>query len=110
MVVSEQRFAAQIVAMGAEPMFFDDLGCLKNYIRQRAGTATGAFVYVADHRTGSWVPGAAAIYTRPTALETPMGGGMIAHADTASRNADPAARGGLSVDARDVIGARVDGH
>jgi len=103
MVVSDRHFAAQIVASGEEPAFFDDLGCLRAYL-ERQGTPAGAVVYVADHRTGDWVPAPSAVYTKVNGLETPMGGGMTAHADEASRKADPAAAGGSDVPRSDVMG------
>ena len=64
MVVSDQRFAAQIVAPREEPLFFDDLGCLQRYVSQAAALPPGAFVYVADHRTRRVGAAAAARSTR----------------------------------------------
>ena len=105
MVVSEQRFAAQIVAPHEEPLFFDDLGCLQRYVRRLSALQPGAFVYVADHRTGEWAPGGRAIYTRVPGLGTPMDGGMVAHADTSSRDADTLApSGGTLMSPSAVIG------
>lgn len=97
MVVSDLHFAAQIVASGEEPLFFDDLGCLSTYL-QRERPSPAAVIYVADHRTGSWITASSAVYTRPPGPSvTPMGGGTIAHADRASRDADPLASGGIDV-------------
>ena len=50
-------------------------------------------VFVADHRTGEWVDARRAVFTR-TSIDTPMASGLVAHADAASRDADPAAAGG----------------
>nr|MCU0256180.1 hypothetical protein [Vicinamibacterales bacterium] len=33
MSVGDMRFAAQVVAPGEEPIFFDDLGCLTHYVK-----------------------------------------------------------------------------
>lgn len=99
MVVSSPRFAAQIAAPGEDPVFFDDIGCLS---RALAG-ATREFAYVADHRTGEWVRAADAIYTRVATLATPMGSHIIAHADSASREQDPAAATGVLMSASDVF-------
>ena len=41
MIVSDQRFASQIVAPYEEPRFFDDLGCLARYLTGSAGAADG---------------------------------------------------------------------
>lgn len=109
MVVSNPRFAGQIVDRGGEPLFFDDLGCLRDYIHLGRSVPDGAVVYVADHRTGAWVPGSRAVFTSVPDLSTPMGGGIIAHADRTSRDSDAVARGGTSVPSSAVIGAALAG-
>ena len=93
MAVSSQRFASQIVAPGEEPRFFDDLTCLSAY-RKAHPLPRGALSFVADHRTGEWVPADRAVYSRAT-IDTPMGSHLIAHASAASRDLDPAAHGAL---------------
>jgi copper chaperone NosL len=104
MAVSEARFAAQLVARGEEPLFFDDLGCLRAFLR--AGGATAArTAYVADHRTREWVDAFRAVYTRVPGLRTPMGSQLVAHADAQSRELDSSARGGTPVATAEVLGA-----
>ncbi len=88
MAVSAPRFAAQLVAPGEEPRFFDDLGCLRDWLRAHPAAPRGAVAYVADHRDGAWVPAAAAVYARVPGLATPMGSELVAHQDAASRVAD----------------------
>jgi copper chaperone NosL len=109
MAVSEARFAAQVVAPGELPRFFDDLGCLSTYLRGGRAPAEAA-VFVADHRSRAWVRADAAVYTRVPAMPTPMGSHLIAHADAASRDADGAARGGTPVPAAEIFGAGVAGR
>ena len=92
MTVVSQSTAAQIARPGEDPVFFDEVGCLRDYLGKHA-TPADAMVYVADHRTGSWVNARTAVFTR-TSTSTPMGSGLLAHADAASRDADPAAAGG----------------
>lgn len=104
MAVSEAQFAAQIVAPGELPLFFDDLGCLAGYLKTGRAPAR-ATVFVTDHRTRAWVRAGAAVYTRVPALATPMGSHLVAHADAASRDQDAAARGGTQATADDVFGA-----
>jgi copper chaperone NosL len=105
MMVSERRFASQLVGPAEEPKFFDDLGCLRGYLAEHPPPAS-AVVYVTDHRTGAWVPASTAVFTRLPALETPMGSHLVAHADQASRAADSAAQAGAPVDPRELFGAR----
>jgi copper chaperone NosL len=104
MTVSEPRFASQIVAPGEDALFFDDHGCLRDFLRAGRAPGGGA-VFVADHRTLQWVEAARAVYTRVPGLHTPMGSGLIAHADDASRHADPVATRGTPLSAADVFGA-----
>lgn len=103
MMVSDARFAAQLVARGEEPLFFDDVGCLRDFLKENPGKGAGFSAYVADHRSRSWVPAQGAIYTRIDSLATPMNSHLIAHADAASRAADPGVAGGTPLTAREVF-------
>ncbi|HXX29207.1 MAG TPA: nitrous oxide reductase accessory protein NosL, partial [Myxococcaceae bacterium] len=72
MLVSDPRTAAQLVAPGEEPLFFDDVGCLARYLAEHPGRR-GAVAYVADHRTGAWVQASSAEYILQASVATPMG-------------------------------------
>jgi copper chaperone NosL len=96
MVVADVRVAAQIVAPGEEPLIFDDIGCLRDYLTASAAPADSV-VYVADHRTGTWVDATVAVFTKTGSVSTPMGSGIIAHQNAASRDRDDAARDGATV-------------
>jgi copper chaperone NosL len=103
MAVSDGRFASQLVAPGELPRFFDDLGCLADYLK--AGkTPAGAVAFVADHRTKAWISADRAVYTRVPGLQTPMRSHVIAHADAASKDGDPDARTGTPVTAAELFG------
>jgi copper chaperone NosL len=104
MAVSDAGFAAQLVAPGELPRFFDDVGCLANYLKARK-VATGAVAFVADHRTKAWIRAERASYTRVPGLETPMGSNVIAHEGAASRDADADAKTGAAVSATELFGA-----
>lgn len=104
MAVSDTRFASQLVARGELPRFFDDLGCLRDYL-QAGKAAAGATAYVADHRTRQWARAGSAVFTRVPGLETPMGSHLVAHADAASRDQDPSAHGGAAVAPAELFGA-----
>jgi copper chaperone NosL len=94
MVGSNGRFAAQLVAPGQDPLYFDDIGCLLQYARASAERSPGAEAFVADHRTGAWVSARQALYVRHDAIETPMGSRLMAFASVESRDQDQAAAGG----------------
>ena len=104
MAASDARFAAQLVVPREEPRFFDDIGCLRDYLKGAKVVPKGAVAYVADHRTKAWVRAAAAVYTRERGLDTPMGSHLVAHADAASREADPDAKRGEALSATEVFG------
>jgi copper chaperone NosL len=104
MAVSDARFAAQLVAPREEPRFFDDVGCLRDWLRASPPLPRGAVAYVADHRTKEWGRAAAAAYARAPGVSTPMGSHLLAHRDPASRAADPAAAGSTPLDAAAVFG------
>lgn len=122
MTVSNPRTAAQIVAPGEEPLFFDDLGCLRAYLgtvprpasgtvpdsmgHTESGTSSGTVptVYVADHRTGEWVVAETAIFARVEDVDTPMGSHLLAWRDEGSRRQDPADAGGDPVPAAAILG------
>ena len=106
MAVSNPRTAGQIVVPGEEPRFFDDLGCLRDYLRDHPLTE-GAQAYVADHRSGGWVPADRAVFARVSRIETPMGSHLIAWADESSRAQDASSQGELVP--ADVVLARQAG-
>ncbi len=106
MPVSNPKLAAQLVAPGEEPRFFDDLGCLREFLARSAARPPGSAVYVADHRTAEWTLAESAEFSRCGAVETPMGSHLVAHADAASREADPAAGSCTRVAANEIFGSQ----
>ena len=109
MIVSDRRFASQIVSPLEEPKFFDDLGCLANYLKTGGQLPARTMVYVADHATVKWTPAREAVFTRVDSLTAPMGSHVIAHDSAATRNADAAATAGTPVDQREVFPAGLPG-
>ena len=103
MAVSDPRFAGQVVAPGELPRFFDDVGCLAEWVKDRAPLPDGAVAWVADHRTKAWVRADAAVYTKVPGLETPMGSHVIAHVDGASRDQDPDSRSGTPLSPEELF-------
>lgn len=103
MPISDPKLAAQLLLPGEEPQLFDDIGCLRDHLRELETPPKGWSAFVADHRTGAWTPARAAVYTLCPSLETPMGSHLVAFADDASRRSDPAARGGTGVPASDIL-------
>jgi copper chaperone NosL len=104
MTISDIHTAAQLLEPAEEPKLFDDVGCLRDYLAANPKVPQDTLVYVADHRTGAWIPAGQAVYTRVPELATAMGSHLIAHADAAVRAADPAAAGGEPLTAAGVFG------
>ena len=109
MGVSDRRFAAQLTAPGAEPKFFDDAGCLRDWLKEPKEKAAW-IAWVSDHRTKEFVPATTAVFTKSPTVQTPMSSGILAHADAASRDQDPAAAGGTPLAAADVLGPLASGR
>ena len=103
MSVSDLRFAAQLTAPGHEPKFFDDAGCLRDWLKAPREEAPWT-AWVTDHRTKEWVTAKDALFTRNPSVQSPMNSGLAAWADATSRDRDPAATGGTPVPAAEVIG------
>jgi copper chaperone NosL len=80
MPVSNPKLAGQLASPGEEPKFFDDIGCLRDYVAGNPKLPARAAAYVADHETGRWLPASAASYERCPGVETPMGSHLVAHA------------------------------
>lgn len=106
MPVSDLHFAAQITAPGELPLFFDEPGCLGDFVRTGELKQRSAIAWVADHRTGAWVRADRAVYTRVPTLATPMNHKLVAHESAASRDADPDVSGGRPVELPEIFGPK----
>ena len=95
MTILSMNTAAQIVGPGLEPVLFDEIGCLRQYLATTP-LPPEAILFVADHRTGEWVNARTAVFTK-TRTETPMSSGILAYADAASRDADSTADRGAPI-------------
>lgn len=105
MPVSDIHFASQVTIEGELPFFFDDPGCLAEFVRSGRVKGRTAMAWVADHRTGDWIRADRAVYTRAPNLSTPMNHKLIAHENAASRDSDPAAKGGQPVSLEEMFGS-----
>jgi len=104
--ITELAFASQVVVPGQEPMFFDDLQCLKGYLASVATPPAGAKIFVADHRTSDWVAADTAVFSRVMTLRTPLNSHLAAYASATSRDSDPEAVRPIAVDPGELIPAQ----
>ena len=80
MMISDLAHAAQAVAPGEEPRFYDDRGCLA----KDAGTLPpDARLYVQLDRAAGWTEVGDAFFAFPADARTPMGYGVTAFATEA---------------------------
>lgn len=79
MSIVQRELAAQAVQSGRTE-FFDDPGCLAQWVRQ-ARPGTEAALFVADFETGRWLDARKALYMQSPLLPTPMLSGLAAYGD-----------------------------
>ena len=104
MLISRVDDAAQAVAPGDEPRFYDDRGCLAKDV---ALLPSGARLFVQLDGGAGWTDVDHAFFAFPANARTPMGYGVTAfRTDAAASNAD---RGGRALKWADVI-REVDNH
>lgn len=84
MMVSDLRFAGQLIAHGEEPRFFDDIGCMRNYLEDHRSDAEWRG-FVTDYRTHQWTAIERANFWKCKSIETPMASHIVA---SASKPAD----------------------
>ncbi|HVW29624.1 MAG TPA: hypothetical protein VHC69_29880 [Polyangiaceae bacterium] len=65
MIIGDRRFAAELLAENGERRFFDDVGCMAEYLREH-GDKGAAWVHAAD----GWMDARGARYA--TGARTPM--------------------------------------
>lgn len=86
MIISDERFAAGLVAEGPdglEARAFDDIGCLLDD-EALHGNRPVAGRWVRDFRTDRWRPADTAVFVHSAAVHSPMSYGLAACGDDAS--------------------------
>jgi copper chaperone NosL len=111
MVISDDRFAGQVVDRRGNTYKFDAIECMAAFLNGRAVAAEDvAGAWVADG-PDAWVPSESATFVHSADIRSPMGGGYTAHADSDAARQLHAEVGGILLTWRDVL-ERVerDGH
>jgi copper chaperone NosL len=89
-LISEQAHAAQAVAPGQEPRFYDDRGCLA---KDAGSLPPDARLFVQLDRGAGWVDVRDAYFAFPADARTPMGYGVTAfRSEPEATRADRAGR------------------
>jgi copper chaperone NosL len=78
MIISEERFGAQLHVRNEAVLIYDDYGCL---LKSTNATSSGdAVVYVRSFEDGSWLKVEQAIFVISKEISSPMGYGIAAFA------------------------------
>jgi copper chaperone NosL len=81
MLITERRYAAQLVSTRGKAFKFDSIECLRAFV-QAGAVAPGdtRSIWVTDSEAGAgWLDAHGAVFLRSPALRTPMGGGLAAY-------------------------------
>ena len=87
MAVSQREFAAQVVTVTGSFDAFDDIGCLRDWVKEQKPSET-AGIFVVDYEKGQWIDARTASYVLSRKLPTPMSSGLAAYQEqTSAENA-----------------------
>jgi copper chaperone NosL len=79
MVISDERFAGQVVDRRGKTYKFDAIECMAGFLNEGAVSGDDVHsVWVADGPDG-WVEAGTATFVHSPSVRTPMGGGFTAH-------------------------------
>ena len=72
-------------------MKFDDIGCLRDYLKAKTNRSQIAAYFVVDFDSRQWIKAEVAYFVRSPEFKTPMSGGILAFQDK-SKAEDAVAR------------------
>lgn len=78
MAISEKQYAAEFITKDGDAMKFDDLICLREYLKTKGGHDQIAAYFVADYETKKWLKAESARFVKSAEFATPMGGNIVA--------------------------------
>ncbi len=88
MIISDKRFAAELITDKGEAQKYDDIGCMIDDLKdaeKRGGSRLA--VYVNDYNTGEWLDAGKAFYLQNGELKSPMGYNIAAFGSAEEMNA-----------------------
>ena len=91
MIISEERYAAGLVAGDGTAALFDDLGEMLQSVREEGLQGRRAWVH--DWTGREWIDATSAVYVRGEQETTPMASGMVAFAARQDAEGYAAAQG-----------------
>lgn len=87
MLISERRYAAELIDRDGEVYKFDDIACMLRFAHSRGIQPGEAKFYVTDYSSGSdWIDATQAHFmTMKSSISSPMASGIIAFRDSAQK-------------------------
>lgn len=111
MLVSEDRCSSALLVERhgrREYLFYDDLGCMLNHVREGIESTTIVEHFARDYDSRSWVSATDAtfLFADPAALQTPMGSGIVAFSTSVGAEQARTRVGGRTMDYAGIGEAR----
>lgn len=79
MMITDNRFASQMVTEKGKAYKFDAIECMTAYAREHPETSDGALRYVSNYNEGgTWLPATKAQYVKSEVVNSPMGESLLA--------------------------------
>lgn len=76
MGIADLESAAQLILKSGEPVLFDDIGCITQYLQTEKPEYEAAFVH--DYISGEWISFDAAAFIQHSDIDSPMSYGIAA--------------------------------
>lgn len=76
MAIKDDQFATQIITKDSQPIKFDDIGCMYEWIAQN-GTDTIGVAFVRDYNSKVWIKLEEATFVYDASIQTPMAYGVL---------------------------------
>lgn len=86
MMVADNRHATQIITKDGQPLLFDDIGCMMEWIAKNGNDNIG-ISFVRDYDSSAWLKMEEAYYVYDPSIRTPMAYGVVSFADEARAKA-----------------------
>ena len=104
MAVSEKQYAAQFITKDGEAHKFDEIGCMREYLKTKQERGQVAAHFVADYKSGKWLKAEEAHFVKSAELATPMSGNIVAFQTPAEAQAAATNYQGEPLSFADVFG------
>ena len=88
MTIMDKRYAAEIVTKKGKTFKFDDIACLKKYIKEENLPETDLMVFIADYNNadGKFLDARQVVYLHSELFKSPMNGNLAAFSSAANLN------------------------